>query len=554
MGLCISTTSHRQSTGRIALSGKFQWLRYALFYLLYLLASERGRHVCNSRLTTSTQIPDDDFLHNSRLTSLIQFFDDDSLRNSRRTASIQILDDDSLLHVFYLCRPFFRDEDRLADWRYSEIWWYALAHVCRRWRNIILGSATHLGLSLLCTYGTPVADMLAHSPPFPILIGYFSKDHELTAEEEEGIILALKQHDRVRRVRLGSAGTIMQKLIVIMNEEYPILESLYIMLPIEDNMILTFPGTFQAPQLRELTLQGFALPIGSRLLTTAVGLITLYLVMVHPSAYFHPNTLLQWISHMPHLETLKIRFEFSTPNRDVERQLTHSPIIAHITLPNLHCFHFQGVSTYLEALVHRITTPRLKELNINFFNQLTFSVPRLLQFIDTAEDFRFSNAVLTFSAKGVDAMVSHEESEVYTLSMVIKCCHLDWQASSMAQISNSLGQMFSTVEYLVLQHNESSVEHNEVDRTEWHKLLRPFSNVKTLWVGKGLFKDISRCLELDDGELAFELLPELRVLGCFGSSNIGGAFTSFIDTRCNAGRPITLVHRLLEPTLSGIIL
>ncbi|KAI0276410.1 hypothetical protein BGY98DRAFT_986246, partial [Russula aff. rugulosa BPL654] len=48
----------------------------------------------------------------------------------------------------------------------EERWWYRLAHVCQRWRNLILGSATYLGLCLVCTYGTPVADMLAHSPPF----------------------------------------------------------------------------------------------------------------------------------------------------------------------------------------------------------------------------------------------------------------------------------------------------------------------------------------------------------------------------------------------------
>jgi hypothetical protein len=45
----------------------------------------------------------------------------------------------------------------------------------------------------------------------------------------------------------------------------------------------------------------------------------------------------------------------------------------------------------------------------------------------------------------------------------------------MAQISNSLSQMFSAVEHLSLQrrvHNKSSEEHNEVDPAEWHKLLR----------------------------------------------------------------------------------
>ena len=420
--------------------------------------------------------------------------------NSSRTASIHVLDDDSLLHVFYLCRPFFRDEDGIADWTYNGRWWYALAHVCRRWRNIILGSATYLGLSLLCTYGTPVADMLAQSPPLPLVVGYFLNNRQLTTEDEEGIILALKQRDRLRRVRLGNTATIMQKLIVVMDEEYPILEYLYITLLTEDHSsILTFSETLRAPHLRYLDLRGFALPTRSPLLTAAVSLVTLHLVMVHPSTYFHPNTLLQWISLMPHLETLKIRFKFSISSREVERQLIHTPIIAPSTLPNLHVFYFRGVSTYLEALVHRITTPRLEKLQINLFNQLTFSVPRLLQFIIAAENFRLGNAVLTFSNKHVAAGVypygvSFEPTNAYALSIVVKCCHLGWQASSMAQISNSLSQIFSAVEHLALQHHvhsESSEEHNDVDYTEWRKLLRPFSNVKTLRIHRGLVKDLS---------------------------------------------------------------
>jgi hypothetical protein len=171
--------------------------------------------------------------------------------NRARTASIHTLDDDSLLHVFYLCRPFLRGRDDTADWRYNGRWWYALAHVCQRWRNIVLGSASYLGLSLLCTYGTPVADMLAHSPHLPLVIGYFMKDRNLTTEDEEGIILALKQRDRVRRVRIGSAVT--AEVFMTMDEEYPILEYLCITLPKEDNStILRFPETLQAPHLRHL--------------------------------------------------------------------------------------------------------------------------------------------------------------------------------------------------------------------------------------------------------------------------------------------------------------
>ena len=388
--------------------------------------------------------------------------------------------------------------------------------------------------------------MLAHSPPLPLVLGYFTKGRNLTTEDEEGIILALKHRDRVRRVRFGNS--VKQKLFVDIDEEYPHLEYLYITRPTEGNSTISrFPDTSQAPHLRNLTLCGFALPVGSRLLTAAVGLVSLHLAMVHPSTYFHPNTLIQWISLMPHLEALKIYFTSSIPNRDVERQLTRAPNIAPITLPNLRHINFRGVSSYLEALVHRITTPRLEELHIGFYNQLSFSVPRLLEFIDAAENIRFDNAVLAFSDKTMGAgFYPHGETKNCPLGIRVLCWHLDWQVSSATQIYNSLSQMFSAVEYLELRHkvhSESSEEHNEVDRTEWRELLRPCSNVKTLRIEKGLVKDLSRCLELEDGELPLELLPELRKLTYFGNSDTGDSFTSFIDTRRNAGRPVTLVRR-----------
>jgi hypothetical protein len=199
----------------------------------------------------------------------------------------------------------------------------------------------------------------------------------------------------------------------------------------------------------------------------------------------------------------------------------------------------------LEEIVHRITTPRLEKLVIEFFNQLSFSVSRLLQFIDAAGNLKFEEAILSFSEKTIDVGVSPRgETKAYALIIRVFCCHFDWQLSSATQISNSLSQMFS-VERLVLHHNvhsESSEEHNEIDRTEWRKLLRPFSNVKTLRVEKGLVKDLSRCLQLEDGEFPFELLPELQELSYFGTRDTGGAFTSFIDARRNAGRPVTLVR------------
>ena len=461
--------------------------------------------------------------------------------------SIHILDDDSLLHLFSVYRPpiFDGDEDHGdlitggKGWE-RELWWYTLTHVCQRWRNLIFGSTLHLGLCLVCTWGTPVADMLAHSPPLPLVIDYPERNRVLTAEDEEGLMLALEQRDRVRRIRLDIPFWKLRKFIVTMDEEYPMLEYL-IVSPSDEGPALMFPDTLQAPHLLQLTLIGFVIPIGSRLLTTAVGIVTLSLFMAHPSTQFQ----LQWITFMPQLETLTIISFCPVPNRDVERQLMHMPIAARVTLPNLRTFIFRGVSAYLEEVLRRIITPRLAKLGIDLFNQLTFSIPRLVQFVDTTENLRFNNSEVGFLRDKLHVRVYREEDETYILSISIFCWHLDWQVSFVAQFFNSRSQISPAVENLALYydvHDLSSEEHNEVDRAEWHELLKLFNKVKTLRVDDGLVKEVSRCLRPDDGESPPELLPELQELTYSGSGDTGDVFTPFINARQKAGRPVNLVR------------
>ncbi|KAI0282460.1 hypothetical protein BGY98DRAFT_85611 [Russula aff. rugulosa BPL654] len=451
---------------------------------------------------------------------------DESLAKPRspRITSIHILDDDSLLNVFHLYRPFFLGEDegnsdRLTGGRKAWVqgsWWYRLAHVCQRWRNLILGSASYLRLSLVCKSGTPVENMLANSPPLPLTVDYCSEDG-ITTKDEEGILLALEQRHRVRQLRLIFPVQNLQKLVMAIDEEFPILEYLILGPPMEflDNTALMLSETLQAPNLHHLTLGGFACPIRSRLHLTATGLVTLCLITHHQFAYIQPNVLLEWISFMPQLENLAILFNFPVPNRDVERQYIHTPITTHITLPNLRLFWFRGVSAYLEAVVCRITTPRLDNLEIRLFEQLTFSIPRFTQFMNTTENLRFDKAVIAFKDKEINMDLFFRDANMFVIVVEVYCGHLDWQVSSVAQISNALSQALSTVEHLILGHevhSQSSEEHNDVDRIEWRNLLRSFSNVKTLRVEGGLVEELSNCLQLENGEPPLELLPELQEL------------------------------------------
>jgi hypothetical protein len=396
--------------------------------------------------------------------------------------------------------------------------------------------------------------MLAQSPHLPLTVDYRSEDG-ITAEDEKGILLALEQRHRIRHLRLVYPVQNLQKLVMAIDEEFPILEYLILDHFAKNSTALMLPETLQAPNLHHLTLVGFVCPTRTRLHPTAVGLVTLCLVILHPSAYFQPNILLQWISFMPQLESLDIAFTFPVPYSDFEREIAHMPITTHITLPNLRLFWFRGVSAYLEAVVCRITAPRLEILQIQLFKQLTFSVPRLRQFLNATGNLKFDNAEIMFKDKEIDVLMFFSEADTYAFVVRVECWHLDWQVHSVVQISNALSQVFSAVEHLTLQHevhSQSSEDHNNVDRIEWRNLLMSFSNVKTLRIEDGLVKEVSHCLRLGDGELPLELLPELQELTYFGSGDTGDAFTSFIDARQNAGRLVTLVHHSPSPSPSPL--
>jgi hypothetical protein len=85
--------------------------------------------------------------------------------------------------------------------------------------------------------------MLAHSPPFPLIIDYNDEHDVLTAEDEEAIVLAFGHRYRIRRIRLAMPVPNLQKLIVAMHEEYPVLEYFLLRPSKQDRTTLTFPNT-----------------------------------------------------------------------------------------------------------------------------------------------------------------------------------------------------------------------------------------------------------------------------------------------------------------------
>jgi len=465
------------------------------------------------------------------------------------STTIHDLDEDSLLHIFYLLRPSLlkRDESGFIFWEWdSQRWWYKLAQVCLRWRHLILGSASYLGLRLVCGLGTPVADMLAHSPPFSLIIYHNCLNRTLTTEDEEGILLALQHRDRVQGIYLHLPVPTLERLIIAIDNEFPALEYIDIGPPTKHDSHLTLPLTFEAPPLRRLWTNHLASPIGSTLLSTAIDLVELSLGWIHPSAYPHPNDFLQQLSLLPQLERLVIRFRSPVPSRDIEGQLLHTPVTMHFTLPSLRIFYFQGVSAFLEAILPHMDAPLLETFSAEFFNQLRFSIPHVPHFIMTKEKLRFGHATFIFHKEAVFLLgFTGVAGQWSNINVAVMCRHLDWQVSSMAQISNVLYPLFSEVVDLTLDyrdHTLSSEWHNQADCTLWRVLLGSFRHVKTLRVHNGLVGEVSRALQMDV-EPPLEVLPELKELVCPAGRVDDKTFALLIREREVAGRPVSLIGK-----------
>jgi hypothetical protein len=196
-----------------------------------------------------------------------------------------------------------------------------------------------------------------------------------------------------------------------------------------------------------------------------------------------------------------------------------------------------------------MTTPLLEKLQLVFFDQPNVSIPRLLQVVIAAKkNLRFYSAMIRFSNNFVFVYVGPCEGapiSTFRVHLGIPCTSLDDQVAFVAQIFLQLGTTFSAIERLTLEFRRTSLFSELVDEAQgirWGDLFRQFSNVKTLHLDDEFVRPVSRSLRVDGGGSAMELLPELKVLEYPAFWDVENPFNGFIDTRKNAGHPITVVH------------
>jgi hypothetical protein len=395
---------------------------------------------------------------------------------------IDVLPDDVLLEIF----DFYVKMDSRFNLKASTEKWQLLVHVCRRWRSVVLGSPHILNLRLYCTPKTPVGDTLDVWPAFPLIVEGITA----TSRGTGNIIAALGQGTRVCQVNLGLTDLQSEQVLAAMEVPFPELTDLRLFS--YDTTLPVIPASFldgSAPRLRSFYLNGIPFPELPKLHLLATHLVHLELYDIPHSGYISPEAIVAPLSALSSLESLTL--EFQSPQSCPDRATRRPPPSKRSVVPALHHFRFKGVTEYLEDLVTWIDTPQLDSLEIRFFNQIDFDIPRLAQFINRTPKLGKRRATVLF-----DGDFAHVRLSPGILEIAISCVELDWQLSSIEQVCNSSLHPLSTVE--------------DPEDPLWLQLFLPFTAVKNLYLSERFAPAIAATLQEFVGGRITEVLPSLE--------------------------------------------
>ncbi|KAH9172659.1 hypothetical protein EDB89DRAFT_878161 [Lactarius sanguifluus] len=452
-------------------------------------------------------------------------------RSSDRDSEIGVLPDDVLLVIF----GFYRVS--------SPSFWHRLAHVCQRWRRIVFAFPCSLDLRLYCTPKTPVTNTLDCWPAFPIVVrsGGSPNHKRLSPEEEDNIIAVLKHPNRVRSIELCLSHSLVDKLGTQVEEPFSELEDLVLLS--QNSMQLVLPSTFRwGSRLRSLhsTRVTFSLP---QLLSSSPNLIDLQLHDIPRVGYFSPEALASALSGTPQLQSLSLRF--LSPTSRHNHIGVPPPTGERIALPSLTRFKFRGNSNNLDRLAARIDAPCLGDIEIAFFNELTFDGSHFGRFLGRIETQKSHRRADIRTSKRTVSICFTRRGAPPRLRLEISCRRLDRQLSSMAQICNHFPAFLLGVGNLGISTTQPTSGHDGVESEQWLRLLRSFSGAEKVHVAGELVTDIVHALKPANEEPA-TVLPALRNLHLQEPgplfAPLRAVVVPFVTSRRLSGCPVTVEY------------
>ncbi len=389
-----------------------------------------------------------------------------------------------------------------------------------------------------------------------------------TPQDEDHILAALAQPDRVCRVEVVAQASLFEKLFIVMQQQFPELTHVRLWCTdsrpgpwctgiqpavpaITDNF---FGGS--VPRLRSLSLSGIPIPALPGILPSAVDLISLRLLAIPDINYILPECMVTCLSALTRLKSLTIGFQSFTPRPEQGR---HPLPLIPVILPGLTDFSFEaGSDYYLDDFLARIDTPLLKHLYVTVFHPPSFEIPieipHLSRFILHTTGLTLPNAATMYSDYHTVFITLHQSVSANgngngrLFQLGISCEPSSWQVSNLARLcSEYLAPLLADVKQLYIGPNLDCIWWEEMVDDLWHWLvvLRPFTSVESLHISD--LPDFAYVLEemAKDavmGETVEEMLPALRMIQ-FEGSHQHIPIEEFVAMRQRSGRPVNVRHR-----------
>ena len=409
---------------------------------------------------------------------------------------IDVLPDDVLLEIFDFNLKIFS----IYGVKRTTERWQSLAHVCRRWRNLVFASPRRLNLQLFCTPKTPARDLLDVWPAFPLIVTGNTTSSPLSGTDN--IIAALGQSSRVCRVDLSLTRGQLERVLAAMQVPFPELTDLRLIA--HGETLPDTPDSFldgSAPRLRNFLLDAIPFPGLPKLLLSATQLVVLRLFNIQ---YISPEPMVALLSVMSSLTSLSLGFPSPESPPDWETQSLPPP--KRSIIPALEFFDYRGDIEYLEDLVPFIDAPQLEIFRMNFIDQIDFDTPQLAQFINRTPKLTKRDVHVQFDDYYARVVLRSE------FKITISCREPDWQLLSVSRVCNSSLHPLSTVEDLYIEHEYSKLvlENDANENILWLQLLLPFTAVKNLYLSNESAIGFTVALQDLVGGRITEVLPSLQ--------------------------------------------
>jgi hypothetical protein len=366
--------------------------------------------------------------------------------------------------------------------------WPTLVHICHKWRHIVFSYKQSLQLRLFCTHGTPVKTTLAcWSRALPIVVDYGGSP-ELdppTLEDENDIMAALNQPDRVLSISLTITSSLLKKLSAI-KRPFSKLEDLIILSG--SAVMLTLPRTFRwGRRLRHL--HSTRIVISALVRSYYSSTMDLQLHEVPNPWQLSRNAPLDALSRMTQLRSLSLHF---LPTND--HVAVSLPSRNRVVFNALTRLKYRGFTWDLEYLVARIDAPRLKDIEVTFSNEFITKLSQLFGFINRIEMHKSHRQAHILSSENAISISLIQPGAPMRIKVQSFRKPFFLQLSTMAQIFIHFSALLLGVEDLYINVTRQSRQEDISYTRQWLELLNLFGGVKRLHVVGNLSTDIVHSL------------------------------------------------------------